>query len=86
MSVLVATYRDPIHWAKVAATIDWLSEGRFILGVGIGWMREEFEALGRSDIYDQRAQVAEEQLQIVASTFNSKSSPIGGARRGRTSP
>ena len=40
VSVLVTPYRDPVYWAKVAATIDTLSEGRFILGVGIGWMRE----------------------------------------------
>jgi len=51
VSVLVTTYRDPVHWAKVASTIDWLSEGRFILGVGIGWMAEEFDALDRSDIF-----------------------------------
>jgi probable F420-dependent oxidoreductase len=65
VSVLVTTYRHPLHWAKVAATIDRLSEGRFILGVGIGWMREEFEALGRSEVFKQRAAVAEEQLQVV---------------------
>jgi probable F420-dependent oxidoreductase len=70
VSVLVATYRDPIHWAKVAATIDWLSEGRFILGVGIGWMREEFEALGRGEIFEQRAKVADEQLQVARNLFS----------------
>jgi probable F420-dependent oxidoreductase len=69
ISVLVTTYRDPVHWAKVAATIDWLSEGRFILGVGIGWMREEFEALGREDIYEHRARVGEEQLQVARNLF-----------------
>jgi probable F420-dependent oxidoreductase len=69
VSVLVTTYRDPIHWAKVAATIDWLSEGRFILGVGIGWMKEEFDALGRSDIYEHRAQVADEQLRVARNLF-----------------
>ncbi len=65
VSVLVTTYRDPVHWAKVAATIDWLSEGRFILGVGIGWMREEFEALGRGAIFADRAAVGEEQLEVA---------------------
>jgi probable F420-dependent oxidoreductase len=69
VSVLVTTYRDPVHWAKVASTIDWLSEGRFILGVGIGWMAEEFDALGRSEIFPRRAQVAEEQLQVARNLF-----------------
>jgi probable F420-dependent oxidoreductase len=69
VSVLVTTYRDPVHWAKTAATIDWLSEGRFILGVGIGWMEEEFAALGRHDTYRIRARVAEEQLEIAHNLF-----------------
>ncbi len=69
VSVLVAPYRDPVHWAKVAASIDWLSEGRFILGVGIGWMREEFAALGRSEIFDQRAAVAGEQIRVARNLF-----------------
>ena len=54
VSVLVAPYRDPVHWAKVAATIDHLSEGRFILGVGIGWMEEEFAALNRGELFARR--------------------------------
>ena len=70
VSVLVTTYRDPVHWAKVAATIDWLSEGRFILGVGIGWMREEFEALGRGQLFEQRAAVGEEQLAVARNLFS----------------
>jgi probable F420-dependent oxidoreductase len=70
VSVLVAPYRDPVHWAKVAATIDWLSEGRFILGVGIGWMREEFDALGRGTVYARRGEVADEQLQVARNLFS----------------
>jgi len=69
VSVLVTTYRDPVHWAKVAATIDWLSEGRFILGVGIGWMEEEFAALGRADTFADRARVADEQLDVAKNLF-----------------
>jgi probable F420-dependent oxidoreductase len=69
ISVLVAPYRDPIHWAKQAATIDWLSDGRFILGVGIGWMREEFEALGRGHLFAQRGKVADEQLEVARNLF-----------------
>lgn len=37
---------NPLIFAKSVATLDVLSNGRFELGVGIGWMREEFEALG----------------------------------------
>lgn len=78
VSVLVTTYRDPVHWAKVASTIDWLSEGRFILGVGIGWMEEEFDALDRSDIFPKRAQVAEEQLRVARNLFSEERCSFAG--------
>ena len=37
---------NPIYMAKQAASLDFISNGQFMLGVGIGWLREEFEALG----------------------------------------
>ncbi len=37
---------NPIYLAKQSASLDVVSGGRFMLGVGIGWLREEFEALG----------------------------------------
>jgi probable F420-dependent oxidoreductase len=45
-SVLVLPYRNPVNLAAEAAAIDVLSDGRFVLGVGAGWMEEEFRALG----------------------------------------
>jgi probable F420-dependent oxidoreductase len=45
-SVLVLPYRNPVNLAAEAASLDVLSGGRFILGVGAGWMREEFKTLG----------------------------------------
>ena len=45
-SVLVLPYRNPINLAAEAAALDVLTEGRFVLGVGCGWMEEEFAALG----------------------------------------
>ncbi|WP_420623972.1 LLM class F420-dependent oxidoreductase [Candidatus Poriferisodalis sp.] len=45
-SVLIAPYRNPLSDARQFATVDILSNGRLILGVGAGWMAEEYDALG----------------------------------------
>ncbi len=45
-SVLILPYRQPLPTAKAIATIQELSQGRLLLGVGIGWMSAEFKALG----------------------------------------
>jgi alkanesulfonate monooxygenase SsuD/methylene tetrahydromethanopterin reductase-like flavin-dependent oxidoreductase (luciferase family) len=45
-TVLIAPYRHPLLVARMAANLNDLSGGRFVLGVGIGWARKEFEALG----------------------------------------
>ena len=45
-SVLILPLRPPLLVAKAVATLDHLSGGRMVLGVGAGWLREEFEALG----------------------------------------
>jgi probable F420-dependent oxidoreductase len=63
-SVLVMPYRNPILTAKMVATLDVMSRGRVILGVGVGWMREEFEALGVTT-YGQRGAVTDEYIQIL---------------------
>lgn len=46
--VLIAAYRHPLILGKVLATIERFAPGRLVLGVGAGWMREEFEAVGLS--------------------------------------
>ena len=45
-SVLVLPYHNPVELGKYAATLDQMSDGRVVLGVGVGGMTEEFEALG----------------------------------------
>lgn len=70
ISVLVLPYRDPLYWAKVAVTLDQLSEGRLVLGVGVGWMQEEFAALGRGDLYGPRGSVADEHLEIFSTLLS----------------
>ena len=60
-AVMVAPNRPPILTAKMLATIDVLSKGRVIVGCGVGWMREEFEALG-SPPFEKRGAVCNEYI------------------------
>lgn len=66
--VLVAPYRNPLLLAKMAATASVLSENRFILGLGIGWLEGEFEVLN-SPPFASRAVVTEEYLEIIRLAF-----------------
>ncbi|PYO32714.1 MAG: LLM class F420-dependent oxidoreductase [Candidatus Rokuibacteriota bacterium] len=63
-SVLVVPYRNPVVTAKMLATLDVMSGGRIILGAGVGWLREEFEAL-HSPPYEQRGRVTDEYLRLM---------------------
>jgi probable F420-dependent oxidoreductase len=45
-TVIIIPYRHPLETARATAVVDQLCGGRFILGVGVGWARQEFEALG----------------------------------------
>src|SRR5690242_15909006 len=63
-SVLVVPYRNPLHLAKELATVDRISHGRIILGIGAGWMAEEFEALGIGDLYPHRGTVTDEWMAV----------------------
>lgn len=62
--VLCASFRDPGLTAKMAATLDLVSDGRLILGVGAGWHDPEYEAFGLPT--DHRVGRFEEWLEIVA--------------------
>jgi probable F420-dependent oxidoreductase len=44
--VFVLPLRNPLAVAKAVASLDVLSKGRFLFGIGIGWLKEEFEAVG----------------------------------------
>ena len=62
-SVMILPHRNPVVTAKTLATIDVLSSGRVTVGVGVGWLREEFQALGAPD-FDRRGAVSDEYLRI----------------------
>ncbi len=62
-SVLILPYRNPVLTAKMVSTIDVLSQGRITLGIGVGWMEEEFEALQAPD-FARRGAVTDEWVTI----------------------
>jgi probable F420-dependent oxidoreductase len=62
-SVLILPYRNPIVTAKILATLDVLSNGRVTLGAGVGWMEEEFKAIGL-DTYSRRGAYSDECIRI----------------------
>jgi probable F420-dependent oxidoreductase len=63
-SVLIVPYRNPLVLAKALSTIDQISHGRIILGIGVGWMAEEFEALGIADYWPHRGSVTDEWMRV----------------------
>ena len=66
-TVLILPYRAPVATAKQIATLDVLSAGRVILGVGVGWMAEEAAVLGMP--WDHRGRRADEQLELFQTLF-----------------
>src|SRR5213594_1540331 len=76
-SVMIVPYRNPVLTAKALATIDVLSNGRVTLGVGVGWMREEFDALGAPD-FDRRGAVTDEYLRIFKTLWTESPASFSG--------
>jgi probable F420-dependent oxidoreductase len=76
ISVLVLPYRHPLYWAKIATTIDHLSKGRLILGVGVGWMKEEFDALGAN--FTARGELSDEQLDLLKVLWRDEHAKFSG--------
>ena len=61
-------YRNPFVVAKSGATLDMLSDGRFTLAVGVGYLKREFAALGVD--FDERAALFEEALGVIRAIWS----------------
>lgn len=77
-SVLVAPLRDPFVLAKQVATLHRLSGGRMILGVGVGWNAQEFEAVGAD--HARRGAITDDVLALLAHLFAGGRAPYRGRR------
>ena len=65
--VCVVPYRDRLVLAKLIATVDAVSEGRLIFGAGVGWLKEEFDALGVD--FTKRGKITNETLELLEQAF-----------------
>jgi probable F420-dependent oxidoreductase len=72
VSVLVAPYRDAVYAAKVLSTIDNLSGGRLIVGIGTGWSATEYRAVGRMAMFADRGAVTNEALEVYRQCWGAK--------------
>jgi probable F420-dependent oxidoreductase len=86
IGVLIAPYRNPILCAKMLTMLDVLSGGRLIVGVGAGWMREEFAVLDAPPYYN-RGSVTDEYVRLFIELwtkqdpqFEGKYSHVSGVR------
>lgn len=75
-AILVLPYRNALLAAKMLATIDALSGGRLTVGVGAGWMRQEFDALAGP--FERRGALLDEQLDVLRTIWSRDSASYRG--------
>jgi probable F420-dependent oxidoreductase len=75
-SVVIVPYRNPLQVAKAVATVDLVSQGRYQFGVGIGWLKEEFDALGEP--FSERAARTREYLQVMKALWSGEIAKFQG--------
>jgi probable F420-dependent oxidoreductase len=76
-SVIIVPHRNPLVAAKALATLDVLSKGRLTVGIGVGWMREEFVALGLPP-FAERGAVTDEYVQAFKELWTSDNPTFSG--------
>ncbi|MGQ0792691.1 MAG: LLM class F420-dependent oxidoreductase [Deltaproteobacteria bacterium] len=75
-SVIILPYRNPLVLAKEVATLDALSGGRVIFGVGVGWIEDEFKALGVP--YADRGAMSDEYLEVIKTLWREDNPSFNG--------
>ncbi|MFJ8954521.1 TIGR03619 family F420-dependent LLM class oxidoreductase [Streptomyces sp. NPDC102340] len=86
-TITVIPYRHPLHTARLAANVDQLNDGGFILGAGVGWSAEEYRVLGVP--FEERGAITDEYLAAIRGswtqdpfTFKGKYVEFEGVRTG----
>jgi probable F420-dependent oxidoreductase len=68
--------RNPVYTAKEVANVDWLSGGRVDFGIGVGWQREEFEAVNVP--FEQRGRRTDDYIQVLKTLWTDEVSSFEG--------
>ena len=76
VGVCILGERNPLTTAKAAASVDRLSKGRFDFGVGVGWLKEEYEALGVP--WARRGRRTEEYLELIKRVWAEEKTAFSG--------
>ncbi|MCP5070566.1 MAG: LLM class F420-dependent oxidoreductase [bacterium] len=74
--ILILPQRNPVVLAKMLASLDRLSGGRMLLGVGVGWVREEAEAVGTR--FEDRGRRTDEYIEAMRALWRSPHSSFAG--------
>jgi len=82
-SVLIVPYRDPVFTAKFLSTVDNLSGGRLVVGIGAGWLEQEFDAL--SVPFAERGPRTDEYLRVYRNLWETETSSFSGQFKNYTS-
>jgi hypothetical protein len=76
-TVVVLPYRHPLLVARMAANLNEFSGGRLILGVGVGWAREEFDSLGVP--FHQRGALTDQYIRVIREAWRDDADYPGGS-------
>jgi probable F420-dependent oxidoreductase len=75
-AMLLLPQRNPVYTAKEVATLDWLSGGRVDLGIGVGWLEEEFNAVNVP--WPQRGKRTDEYVEVLRTLWCDDPSQFSG--------
>ena len=75
-AMLLLPQRNPVYVAKEVSSLDWLSGGRVDLGIGVGWLKEEFEALGVP--WERRGARTDEYIEVLRTLWCDDTSSYAG--------
>ncbi|NKB99319.1 MAG: TIGR03619 family F420-dependent LLM class oxidoreductase [Pseudomonadales bacterium] len=75
-AILILPQHNPVVAAKQIATLDHMSNGRVLLGIGVGWLREEFDAIGAD--FDTRAKRTDEYIHAMRALWEQEAPTFEG--------